>query len=104
MALAGTSRRLTENKPEYMSDIEIQLFSISDLPKLELHIAFQHKAKFASDHVRAQRRSKVVYARLTAAWKVPIDGPAGSGPGAGSMESPKYSVAITEEVFKARKS
>ena len=37
---------LTENKRDYVPEIEIQLLSIADLSKLELRIEFQHKAKF----------------------------------------------------------
>jgi hypothetical protein len=92
---------LTENKRDFMPEIDIQLFSIADLSKLELRIEFQHKAKFASDHVRAQHRSKFICALLTAVRKVPIDGPGGSGPGSGSMESPTYSVTITDDIAKA---
>ncbi|KAK4946804.1 hypothetical protein LTR10_014306 [Elasticomyces elasticus] len=35
--------------------------------------------------------------------KIPIDGPGGSAPGAGSIQSPTYSVAVTDEMAKAAK-
>jgi small-conductance mechanosensitive channel len=94
---------LAENKRDFHQDIDIQLFSISDLSKLELRIEFQHKAKFASDHVRAQHRSKFICALLSAVRKVPIDGPGGTGPGSGSMASPNYTVAITDDIAQAAK-
>lgn len=92
---------LDANKRDFCPDIELQLFSIADLSKLELRIEFQHKAKFASDHVRAQHRSQFICALLAAVRKVPIDGPGGSGPGSGSMASPNYTVAITDEIAQA---
>ncbi|KAH0836088.1 hypothetical protein AYO21_02728 [Fonsecaea monophora] len=94
---------VSEHKRDFMPMVDIQLISIADLSKLELRVEFQHKGNYASDFVRAQHRSKFVCALLSAVRKVPIDGPGGGGPSAGSMESPNYTVAITSDVAKAAK-
>ncbi|KIX95976.1 uncharacterized protein Z520_08231 [Fonsecaea multimorphosa CBS 102226] len=94
---------VAEHKRDFMPAVDIQLMSIADLSKLELRVEFQHKGNYASDFVRAQHRSKFVCALLSAVRKVPIDGPGGGGPAAGSMESPSYTVAITDDVAKAAK-
>lgn len=92
---------VTEHKREFAPEIDLQLVSIADLSKIEMHIEFQHKGNYASEHVRSQHRSKFVCAVLSAVRKVPIDGPGGSGPGGGSIASPTYTVAITDEVAQA---
>jgi hypothetical protein len=79
------------------------LMSIADMSKMELRVEFQHKAKFASDHVRAQHRSRFICALLAAVRKVPIDGPAGGGPFPGTAENPNYSMTVTEDFQKAAK-
>ncbi|KIW98532.1 uncharacterized protein Z519_00193 [Cladophialophora bantiana CBS 173.52] len=94
---------VAEHKRDFTPAVEIQLMSIADLSKLELRVEFQHKGNYASEFVRAQHRSKFVCALLSAVRKVPIDGPGGGGPAAGSMESPNYTVAITDDMAKAAK-
>ncbi|KAG9769264.1 hypothetical protein KCU88_g6922, partial [Aureobasidium melanogenum] len=93
-----------ENKRDFAPEVELQLVSVQDLKQLELKIEFQHKggANFASasENLRAQHRSKFVCALLKAVRKVPIDGPGGSGPAAGSIESPTYTVAISDDVAR----
>ncbi|KAL2421733.1 Mechanosensitive ion channel protein BA [Exophiala dermatitidis] len=96
---------VSENKRDFAPEVDLQLVSVQDLKQLELKIEFQHKggANFASasEHLRAQHRSKFVGALLAAVRKVPIDRPGGSGPAAGSIESPTYTVAISDDVAKA---
>lgn len=54
------------------------------------------QSNWSNDKLRAYRRSKFMCALLSAMRKVPIDGPAGSGPMQGTINSPNYSVNISE--------
>lgn len=92
---------VAEHKRDYLPEVDLQLVSIKDLAKLELHIEFQHKGNHASDRLRSQRRSKFVCALLSAVRKVPIDPPGGSSPARGSIEAPTYTVTISDDVAKS---
>lgn len=94
---------LAQNEREFIQEIDLHLVSIEDLKQLQLRIDYQHKGNSASDQVQATRRSKFICALLSAMRKIPISGPGGSGPGAGSIESPAYTVAVTDEMAKAAK-
>jgi hypothetical protein len=89
-----------ENSHHFQPEIDIQLISVGDLKQLDLRVEILHKSNWAIESLRAERRSRFMCALLSAMRKVPIDGPGGSGPGAGSINNPTYSVPITDEVAK----
>ena len=92
-----------ENCRDYQPEVDIQLLSVGDLKQLDLRVEIKHKSNWANDQLRAYRRSKFMCALLSAMRKVPIDGPAGGGPAQGSINSPNYSVSITDELAKESK-
>lgn len=94
---------VAEHKRDFAPEIDLHLVSVTDLKQLELRIEFQHKGNSTSEQVRGMHRSKFVCALLSAVRKVPIHGPGGAGPAAGSIESPTYTVAITDDVARAAK-
>jgi small-conductance mechanosensitive channel len=89
-----------ENSRHFQPDVDIQLISVGDLKQLDLRVEILHKSNWAMEQLRAERRSRFMCALLSAMRKVPIDGPAGSGPGAGSINNPNYSVTITDDLAK----
>jgi hypothetical protein len=90
-----------ENSRHFQPDVDIQLISVGDLKQLDLRVEILHKSNWAIEPLRAERRSRFMCALLSAMRKIPIDGPAGSAPGAGSINNPNYSVTITDEIAKA---
>jgi len=109
--------RAPENSRDFQPDVDIQLVSVGDLKQLDLRVEIRHKVRifnlltlysltlaqsnWAIDALRAYRRSKFMCALLSAMRKVPIDGPAGSGPERGSINAPNYSVTISDAEAKA---
>jgi hypothetical protein len=89
-----------ENSHHFQPEVDIQLLSVGDLKQLDLRVEILHKSNWAVEQLRAERRSRFMCALLSAMRKVPIDGPGGSGPGAGSINNPTYSVAIPDELAK----
>lgn len=89
-----------ENSHHFQPEIDIQLISIGDLKQLDLRVEILHKSNWAIESLRAERRSRFMCALLSAMRKVPIDGSGGSGPSAGSINNPTYSVPITDELAK----
>ncbi|KIV95613.1 hypothetical protein PV10_03243 [Exophiala mesophila] len=87
-----------ENCRDFQPDVDIQLVSLADLKQLDLRVDIKHKSNWANDQLRAYRRSKFLYALLSATRKVPIYSPAGAGPDRGSMEAPNYNVPIAMEL------
>jgi hypothetical protein len=59
------------------------------------------QSNWSNEKLRAYRRSKFNCVLLSAMRKIPIDGTGGSGPGAGTIANPNYSVSITDEEAKA---
>ena len=90
-----------ENRRHFQSDVDIQLLSVGDLKQLDLRVEILHKSNWSNEKLRAERRSRFMCALLSVMRKVPIDGPAGSAPAAGSINNPNYSVAITDDEAKA---
>lgn len=89
-----------ENSHHFQPEIDIQLISVGDLKQLDLRVEILHKSNWAIEPLRAERRSRFMCALLSTMRKVPIDGPGGSGPNAGSINNPTYSVPITDELAK----
>lgn len=93
--------RQPENSRHFQPDVDIQLISVGDLKQLDLRVEILHKSNWSVEKLRAERRSRFMCALLSAIRKVPIDGPAGTGPSSGSINNPNYSVSITDEYAKA---
>lgn len=92
---------LPENKRDYFSDLDVELLSVGDLKQLDLRVEIKHKTNWSDESLRAYRRSKFMCALLSAMRKVPIAGPAGDGPVAGSLQNPNYAVSIPDDVAHA---
>ncbi|EXJ79106.1 hypothetical protein A1O3_08607 [Capronia epimyces CBS 606.96] len=92
-----------DHRRDFGPDVHLHLVQVQDLKLLELRIDFQHKGNCASDLLRSQHRTKFVCAVLSAVRNVPIYPPGGGNPAAGSIESPTYTVAITDDVARAAK-
>jgi hypothetical protein len=89
-----------ENSHHFQPEMDVQLISVGDLKQLDLRVEILHKSNWAVESLRAERRSRFMSALLSAMRKVPIDGPGGSSPGAGSINNPTYTVDITNELAK----
>lgn len=89
-----------ENHRDYQNEVEIQLISVGDLKQLDLRVEIRHKSNWSNEQLRQFRRSKFMCALLSAMRKVGIESPSGSGPGQGTINSPNYSVAISEDTAK----
>ena len=92
---------LPDNRRDYHPELDVELLSVGDLKQLDLRVEIRHKNNWADESLRAYRRSKFMCALLSAMRKVPIAGPAGDGPLAGSLQAPNYSVSVSEDVAKA---
>ena len=92
---------LPENKRDYYPELDVELLSVGDLKQLDLRVEIKHKSNWSDESLRAYRRSKFMCALLSAMRKVPIAGPAGDGPIAGSIQNPNYAVSIPDEVAQA---
>ncbi|KAI1519485.1 Mechanosensitive ion channel [Pyrenophora tritici-repentis] len=82
------------NSREFHPDIDIEVFSIAEMNKLELHVEIRHKSNWSNESLRASRRSKFMCALVLALRKVPINGPAGGDAILGSQDKPTWSVAV----------
>ena len=89
-----------DNARDFQSDLDIEVLGVAEMNKLEVQIEIRHKSNWANESIRASRRSKFMCALVLAMRKVPINGPTGGGPAAGSQANPTYSVAITDEDAK----
>lgn len=82
------------NSREFHPDIDIEVVSIEQMDKLELHVEIRHKSNWSNESLRASRRSKFMCALVLALRKVPIYGPAGGDAALGSADKPTWSVAV----------
>ncbi|CAA9966581.1 MscS Small-conductance mechanosensitive channel [Pyrenophora teres f. maculata] len=82
------------NSREFHPDIDVEVFSIAEMNKLELHVEIRHKSNWSNESLRASRRSKFMCALVLALRKVPINGPAGGDAALGSQDKPTWSVAV----------
>jgi small-conductance mechanosensitive channel len=92
---------LPENKRDYYNELDVELLSVGDLKQLDLRVEIRHKTNWSDESLRAYRRSKFMCALLSAMRKVPIAGPGGDGPVAGTLQNPNYAVSIPDEVAHA---
>ncbi|KAI8937127.1 hypothetical protein NX059_006341 [Plenodomus lindquistii] len=82
------------NSREFHPDIDVEVVSIAEMNKLELHVEIRHKSNWSNESLRASRRSKFMCALVLALRKVPIYGPAGGDAVLGSADKPTWSVAV----------
>lgn len=82
------------NNRDFHPDVEVEVFSIAEMNKLELHVDIRHKSNWSNESLRASRRSKFMCALVLALRKVPIYGPGGSDATLGSQDKPSWSVAV----------
>jgi small-conductance mechanosensitive channel len=92
---------LPENKRDYYDDLDVEILSVGDLKQLDLRVEIRHKTNWSDESLRAYRRSKFMCALLSAMRKVPIAGPGGDGPVAGTLQNPNYAVSVPDEVAHA---
>jgi small-conductance mechanosensitive channel len=89
-----------DNARDFQPDIDIEVIGVAEMNKMEIQIEIRHKSNWANEAIRAARRSKFMCALVLATRKVPIAGPAGNGPAAGSAANPNYSVTISDDNAK----
>ncbi|KAL5117514.1 hypothetical protein ACEQ8H_004544 [Pleosporales sp. CAS-2024a] len=82
------------NSRDFHSHIEIEVFSIAEMNKLELRVEVLHKSNWSNESLRIARRSKFMCALVLALRKVPIAGPGGSDAALGSADKPTWSVSV----------
>jgi Mechanosensitive ion channel len=89
-----------DNSRDFLPDVEVEVFGVGNMDKLELRLEVHHKSNWSNEAVRAARRSKIMCALVLAIRKIPIYGPAGPDAALGDTSNPSYSVAISYEQAK----
>ncbi|KAF2133388.1 serine/threonine protein kinase-like protein [Dothidotthia symphoricarpi CBS 119687] len=86
--------RDSANSRDFHPEVEVEVISIAEMNKLELHVEIRHKSNWSNESLRSSRRSKFMCALVLALRRVPINGPGGGDATLGSQAKPTWSVAV----------
>lgn len=89
--------KASENKRDFIPEIDIELLSLGDLKQLDLRVEIKHKSNFANEPLRQTRRNKFMVALLATMRAVPINAPGFSGPSLGDPSNPSYVVKVSDQ-------